>query len=1100
MASVAADTAVVSDKEKELLAKLETSKAAEIAAKQAYSDAEAAGADAAALKKLQKAVKKAQKGVSSAEKGLKKLKKKGFNPAGTNQKKNKKKKAPKENVAFVNKTPKGEKKDVSGPMGDYSPQAVEAAWGEWWEAKGFYVADAEKAATLSHDEKFVIVIPPPNVTGSLHLGHALTCSIEDTIVRYQRMRGKTVLWLPGTDHAGIATQTVVEKKLMREEKKTRHDLGREAFLKKVWEWKEKNGNHITKQLRRLGTSVDWSREVFTMDANLSVAVNEAFVRMYEKGVIFRASRLVNWSSFLNTAISDIEVDYIDIEKPTMLNVPGHDKNKKYEFGTLTSFAYKVEGSDDEMVVATTRLETMLGDTAVACHPDDDRYKHLHGKFLIHPFRKETDKYYRIPVITDAELVDMSFGTGCVKITPAHDPNDFECGRRHGLDEITVFDDNGAINGMGGDRFTGMMRFDARIAIEEAMKELGLYKGKEPNKMRLGLCSRSKDIIEPLVKPQWWVKMTEMGDDAIECVKNGDLELKPAFHNKTWYRWLTDCRDWCISRQLWWGHRIPAYLVSKKGEAIADPIAYSNNSKNWVVARTKEEAMAKAVEAWKVPEDELELSQDPDVLDTWFSSGLFPFSTMGWPNEDSSDLKGFFPGHLLETGMDILFFWVARMVMMSRALTGKLPFDKVYLHAMVRDRYGRKMSKSLGNVIDPLEVINGATLEELHEKLRSGNLPEKEVKKAIEGQKMEYPEGMPECGADGLRFGLLSYTVQGRDVNLDVNRVFGYRKFCNKLWNMYKFADGMGSLSTFKPSADIDEGILSMALSERDRWILSRCATAAKKTGKNIEDYQFGAACNVIYDFFLKELCNVYLELVKPVLRGEDGPQKLAARATLFLCIDVGLRLAHPVMPFITEELFQRLPKREGDTTETISLAKFPDAENSSMKNWINVEQEGKLSTVLGVVEAFLGLRGDYLTGQYSNKRPEAFYTCSNQDAATVAAQSDDIMTLGKLTSLNKLEDGASAPAGCCAKAVGGNMQVFVQLKGLVDFSKEITKLEKETRKVKQAMAAIDKKKNAPGYDSAPIEVHTRNDEKYAELAGKLKLVEDSIATFSELAQ
>ncbi len=1108
MASIAtAGNNEKSAKQAQLEEKLAKGKVAEAAAMKALEEATAAGKDAAEIKVLNKALKKAKKEVSSAEKGLKKLNKKKFNAAGSSDKAKKKaKKGKGAKVAFVNKTPKGEKKDLSKPMESYDPAAVESAWGEWWEAKGFYRADAERAGKLEHKEKFVIVIPPPNVTGSLHLGHALTCSIEDTIVRYQRMTGKEVLWLPGTDHAGIATQTVVEKKLMREEGKTRHDLGREEFLKRVWKWKDAYGNRITGQLRRLGSSVDWTREVFTMDPNLSVAVTEAFVQMYEKKYISRASRLVNWCSHLNTAISDIEVDRLEIKEPVFLNVPGHDKSKKYEFGTLTSFAYKVDGGaeKDEMVVATTRLETMLGDTAVACHPDDPRYKHLHGKFLIHPFRDASHKHYRIPVILDAELVDMSFGTGCVKITPAHDPNDFECGRRHNLDEITIFNDNGTINAMGGDKFQGMMRFDGRIAIEQALKDLGLFRDKVPNPMVIPLCSRSKDIIEPLVKPQWWVRTVEMANDAMECVRSGALELKPAFHNATWYRWLTNSRDWCISRQLWWGHRIPAYLVKKKGEEPEDPIAYSNDMNNWVVARTKEEALEKAMaQSGIVNADDVVLEQDPDVLDTWFSSGLFPFSTMGWPNKENQDLKGFFPGHLLETGHDILFFWVARMVMMSRTLTGELPFKTVYLHAMVRDKYGRKMSKSLGNVIDPLEVINGATLEELHNKLRNGNLPEKEIKKAIAGQKEEYPDGMPQCGADGLRFGLLSYTVQGRDVNLDVQRVFGYRKFCNKLWNLFKFAFMMADLGTFKASGNLDVDIMQMKLSERDRWILSRCANASKITKDKIEGYHFGDACASIYNFFLNELCNVYVELVKPVLRNkDDADAREAARATLYVCLDTGLRLLHPIMPYITEELYQRLGRREGDSTESISLALYPDPDKQEgLKGWINNEMDVKVDAVMKVTDGFLKIRGSYFSGQYSKKTPEAYVFAKEGDVRIpyITAQKSDIKTLAKLANVTVLKNIDDVPEGCCAQPIDGDLQVYVQLKGVIDFGKEVTKLTKELGKFQGMVKKIESKKEKPGYEKVPIEVKTGNEEKLAEYQSKSKVIEDTIDMFKKLA-
>jgi len=615
-------------------------------------------------------------------------------------------------------TPKGEKKllDVFPPS--YQPKYVESAWQAWWEKNGFYKPDVEAALKASQEDKFVMVIPPPNVTGSLHLGHALTNAVEDTLTRWHRMCGKVTLWVPGTDHAGIATQSVVERMLKKEQNLTRHDLGRENFIGKVWEWKETYGNKITGQIRSLGASCDWEREAFTMDSNLSAAVTEAFCKFHEDGLLYRDTRLVNWSCSLRSAISDIEVDHIDLEGKTFLAIPGHDPTKKYEFGTITSFSYKVEGSDEELVVATTRLETMIGDTAVAVHPDDPRYKHLHGKFLIHPF---CDR--KIPIITDGELVDMNFGTGAVKVTPAHDPNDYNCGKRNNLEFIVMLTEDGKMAANCG-QFAGMMRYDARVAMEKAMAELGCLRGKAVNKMRLGRCSRSGDIIEPMLTPQWYVNCSSMAARSVAAVRNGDLKIVPAMHEDTWYYWLDNIRDWCISRQLWWGHRIPAYFARINGEEPLERNEPGNNDR-WVVGRTPEAALAIAAKKLGVAESQITLEQDEDVLDTWFSSGLFPFSVFGWPN-NTTDFKAFYPTSLLETGLDILFFWVARMVMMGLHLTDTLPFTTVYLHAMVRDKHGRKMSKSLGNVIDPLEVINGCSLGELLQKIAAGNLPAKEV--------------------------------------------------------------------------------------------------------------------------------------------------------------------------------------------------------------------------------------------------------------------------------------------------------------------------------------------------------------------------------------
>jgi valyl-tRNA synthetase len=651
----------------------------------------------------------------------KKKKEKGPSPAAATVKKDKPKKVKAAEEIYIDDTPAGEKKDVTKcSPATYQPKYVEAAWQSWWEKCGFYTANTTSALKAGEEDKFVMVIPPPNVTGSLHLGHALTVAIEDCLTRWHRMNGKITLWVPGTDHAGIATQSVVEKRLKKEEGIDRKDMGREEFVKQVWQWKEVYGGKITGQIRSLGASVDWKREAFTMDDNLGRAVTEAFCRFYEDGILYRDTRLINWSCALQSAISEIEVDYVDIEKRTFLSVPNHTLKPNYEFGVITSFAYPIDGMPgEEIVIATTRLETMLGDTAVCVHPDDARYKHLHGKFVKSPF---VDR--KIPIITDATLVDMDFGTGAVKVTPAHDPNDYECGKRHGLEFIIMMTEDGRIAANGG-QFAGMMRYDARLAMEEALEKVGLYRGKEPNKMRLGKCSRSGDIIEPMLTPQWYVSCNNMAKRATDAVRNGELKLEPKTHEATWFRWLDNIRDWCISRQLWWGHRIPAYFARITGEEPALDRNEPGNNKRWFIARTREAALSKAAEALGVPPAQIELEQDEDVLDTWFSSGLFPFSVFGWPNA-SDDLSAFYPTQLLETGLDILFFWVARMVMMGLQLTDKLPFKTVYLHAMVRDKYGRKMSKSLGNVIDPLEVIQGCTLNSLIEKLEQGNLPAKEV--------------------------------------------------------------------------------------------------------------------------------------------------------------------------------------------------------------------------------------------------------------------------------------------------------------------------------------------------------------------------------------
>ncbi len=758
---------------------------------------------------------------------------------------------------------------------------------------------------MPNPSEFAQVIPPPNVTGSLHLGHAITCAIEDALTRWNRMCGKVTLWVPGTDHAGIATQSVVERKIYKEEGKTRHDFGREAFLEKVWAWKEVYGKGICNQIKRLGASVDWTREAFTMDENLTRAVKHAFVRFYKQGLIFRENKLVNWSSHLRTALSDLEVDHEDITGRTLKSLPGTDL--KVEVGVLVHFKYKVKGEEEFLEVATTRLETMLGDVAVAVHPEDERYKQFLGKELEHPFFSD-----RKMTVIAASYVDKDFGTGCVKITPAHDPNDFEMGKRHGLEKITCFAEDGTISL--GEEWKGKHRFLARREIEEALKKKDLFVKKEPHPMRLGFCSRSGDIVEPLLKPQWWMNCKDLAAQSVAAVREKELKIIPQREESVWFHFLENIRDWCISRQLWWGHQIPAYRVVK-------PVL---GQEKWFVAVSHEEALAEAAAELNLSKEEIELVQDEDVLDTWFSSGLFPFSVMGWPNE-TPDMDAFFPGQLLETGRDILFFWVARMVMMSLGLTGKLPFTTVYLHAMVRDKNGEKMAKSKGNVLDPLEIIDGATLEALHKKVREGNLPDKEVAKAIKDQKETFPDGIPRCGADALRYGLLAYTSQGNSVNMDVSRVVGYRHFCNKLWNATRFALSHFEKAPASWDKEKEVGVWDPRLPLRleDAYILSKLSQACSKINQAYENYDLAGCVQISYDFWLYELCDRYLELVKPRLHDETNTDsdKKTALNVLYICLDSGLRMLHPMIPFITEELYQRLPNSP-KKVESICIAPY----------------------------------------------------------------------------------------------------------------------------------------------------------------------------------
>ncbi|KAG2516579.1 hypothetical protein JM18_007960 [Phytophthora kernoviae] len=1024
-----------------------------------------AAPDAAAPPAPAKMSKNALKKALRAEKngGAKPKKEKDPNRWAPKSDKKKKKESPaKPKVpTFVNDTPKGDKKSMTDPMlAAYNPVAVEAAWQDWWEASGFFSCSDEKIKHAKPDERFVMVIPPPNVTGSLHLGHALTVAIQDALTRWHRMLGHATLWVPGTDHAGIATQSVVEKRLLKEENKSRHDLGREKFLERVWDWKNQYESRIHHQFRSVGCSVDWDRKYFSMDDNCSRAVRHTFCQLFEEGLIYRATRMINWSCKLKTALSEIEVDYIDIEKRTKLAVPGHNPERKYEFGVLTSFGYTVEGSDEQIIVATTRLETMLGDSGVAVHPEDSRYKHLHGKFAIHPFNGR-----RIPIVLDPVLVDMSFGTGAVKITPAHDPNDYECGKRNNLEFINVLTDEGAINENGGE-FAGMMRYDARIAVEKALEAKGQYHGKEDNKMRLGICSRSGDIIEPLVKPQWFVNCDQMAKDAMAAVTNKELTILPETHEKTWFRWLENIRDWCISRQLWWGHRIPAYFATVKGEGFIDRNAEDASSR-WFAGISEEDARKKAAAKLGVAEDQIELEQDEDVLDTWVSAGLFPFAVFGWPNE-SDDFKNFYPTDLLETGYDILFFWVARMVFMGQKITGKLPFKTIYLHSMVRDKYGRKMSKSLGNVVDPLEIISGCTLEELFTKLENGNLPAKEVEKAKKGQKLDFPEGIPECGADALRFGLLAYTQQGRDINLDIGRLVGY------------------------PAENVADTVLANAVvGSRDRFILSRLNQAIKVCNDSFAAYEFGELTNALYTFWLYDLCDVYLELLKPVIGGDDEEAKLTAQQTLYICLEFGLRLLHPTMPFVTEELWQRLPGKR--STASITIAPYP----LPMEGWSNPEVETNMELVKDVIHAARSVRAEY--GLANSVRPQFFIKCSDDEVkAVMEAQLDDFSTLAKAGD-SKCIVSEEAPQGCAMHSVNDKVQIFVLLAGLVDFANEISKLEKKLTKIAPSLASLEKKMGREDYATkVPENVREADAAKKEALQTEEAGIHRAIAEFKRL--
>uniref|UniRef100_A0A8D8DXW9 Valine--tRNA ligase n=1 Tax=Culex pipiens TaxID=7175 RepID=A0A8D8DXW9_CULPI len=969
----------------------------------------------------------------------------------------KKAKETKEAIVYTAGTAEGEKKDLSGPFPDaYSPQYVEAAWYSWWEKEGFFKPEYGRKENNPRGQ-FVMVIPPPNVTGSLHLGHALTNAIEDAITRWHRMKGRTALWVPGCDHAGIATQVVVEKKLWREQKLNRHDLGREKFIEKIWQWRNEKGDRIYHQLKKLGSSFDWDRACFTMDPKLCRAVTEAFVRMHETGLIYRSSRLVNWSCALRSAISDIEVDKVEVAGKTLLAIPGY--TDKVEFGVLVSFAYKVEDSDEEIIVATTRVETMLGDTAVAVHPKDDRYKHLHGKFVQHPFCNR-----RIPIVCD-DFVEMDFGTGAVKITPAHDPNDYEVGKRHQLPFITIFTDDGFICGDYGE-FTGMKRFDARKAVLAALQAKGLYKETVDNPMVVPVCSRSKDIVEPLIKPQWYVKCDDMAKNATEAVRSGELKIIPETHTKTWYHWMDGIRDWCVSRQLWWGHRIPAYLASFK-DASKKPADLDEESL-WFVGRNEEEALEKAAKKLGVDKSFLSLKQDEDVLDTWFSSGLFPFSVFGWP-DNTDDLKLFYPTSLLETGHDILFFWVARMVFFGQTLLEKLPFKEVFLHPMVRDAHGRKMSKSLGNVIDPMDVITGISLEGLHQQLLDSNLDPREIDKAKAGQKQDYPNGIPECGTDAMRFALCAYMTQARDINLDIMRVQGYRFFCNKLWNATRFA-----LMYFTGDEKFDViQTLTGSESTIDQWILSRLANCIDISNKGFEKYEFALATNACYDFWLYDLCDIYLECLKPTFQSGSEEAKSAARRTLYTCLNLGLKLLSPFMPFITEELYQRLPRADAPTVASICVAPYPELETSP---WQNEPLEKDFEFVQRAAKIIRSARSDY---NLPNKtKTEAFIVCTDDAVrATLQRFPTDLATMC-YSQITFAQENQPPPPGCAILTVSGACVVHLLLKGLIEPEKEIEKLGKKREALTGTVGKLEEVMGKADYTvKVPEDVRKSNQEK-----------------------
>ncbi|MCU0508099.1 MAG: valine--tRNA ligase [Anaerolineae bacterium] len=900
----------------------------------------------------------------------------------------------------------------------YDPSASERRIYDWWESAGYFKPEIAPAAA----EPFVISIPPPNITGELHLGHAMFVSLEDLMIRYKRMRGYAALWVPGYDHAGIATQLQVEKMLGREGIR-RQDLGREEFLRRTWEWKEKYGGHIVRQLRRLGASCDWDRLRFTMDEGLTRAVREAFVRLWRMGLIYRGEYLINWSPGLQTAVSDLEVEYTE------------------EDATLYYFKYPIAGASIEdgeykgyIPVATTRPETILGDTAVAVHPDDERYKHLIGATCLVPALKRT-----IPVIHDT-YVDMEFGTGALKITPGHDPNDFVIGQRHGLSIISVLDTDAKVNAAGGP-YAGLDRFEARKKLWADMEAAGLTIRTEKYRTQVPRSQRGGEIVEPMVSTQWFVKMKPMADMGLESVRSGRIQIIPERFTKVYYNWLENIRDWCISRQLWWGHRIPAWHCA--------------DCRHITVAREDPDRCEKCGSP--------NIEQDGDVLDTWFSSGLWPFSTLGWP-DDTADLRRFYPTTVMETGYDILFFWVARMIMQGLMYTNDIPFETVYLHGLVRDDQGRKMSKTTGNVLDPLALLDGASPAELSDYVRK-----------------QYPEGIAAMGADALRFTLLTGATPGNDMNLSLQRVEGNRNFTNKIWNATRYILSQLEGGAFRALA-IDWEDLALP----ERWILSRLSGLITEVTRLMDTFQFGEAGRQVYDFFWSEFCDWYLEISKIAIYRGAPEQKAAAQAVLVKVLDESLRLLHPFIPFVTEETWGYLKQAAGDESwpDALIIAPWPRPANR------DESAEADMALIMDMVRAIRNARAEY------DVKP------GQQLAANIAAgdrlrllteQSEILRSLARLDPARlTIAADLAAPAQALT-LVTGAVTTYLPLTELIDLDAERGRLGKELAETEAQLERSRALLEGPFAARAPAAVVQRERDKLVELAARADRLRQRLA-------
>jgi valyl-tRNA synthetase len=931
---------------------------------------------------------------------------------------------------------------MTEPLKPYEPHEIEPRWYQFWVDQGVF-----RASSAPNDARptYVVPMPPPNVTGSLHMGHALTGTIEDVLVRYHRMSGHNTLWQPGLDHAGIATQAVVERQLRREGK-SRHDLGREKFVERVWTWKGESGGRILEQMRVLGVSADWERLKFTMDPDLSVAVKEAFVRLHEEGLIYRATRLINWCSDCRTALSDLEVENQE------------NNGEMYEFAYLVKDA--PAGSVNELVVATTRPETMLGDTAVAVHPEDPRYKHLHGKMLKHPF---VDR--EIPVITDAVLVDMAFGTGAVKVTPAHDFNDFATGKRHQLQEINILNLDGTLNAEGG-QFQGKTVVEGRKAVKRALAELGLERGTKQHKLQIPRCQRCSTVVEPMISTQWFVKMEPLAKPALAAVKDGRTQILPEEWVKTYDHWLSNIQDWCISRQLWWGHRIPAFHCGDCSH----------------ITVTRDDTLAQCPKC-----QSKNVAQDSDVLDTWFSSGLWPFSTLGWPKE-TLELKRFYPASDMETGYDILFFWVARMMMMGLHFMGEVPFKRILLHGLVVDENGDKMSKVKGNTIDPLDLIRGSTFDDVVGKA----LPGAPLQEALTKFKKSYPStaqmgaGFPAYGADALRFTLCSYSPQARRIALSPKRIEGYRHFCNKIYNAVRYA--LGHIDGVKL-----EGATPALTLLMNRWILSRLSRAVVTSRSGIEQFRLDEGSGALYHFFWYELCDWFLELSKVVFATGSAEEQAETRLTLAHAIETALRALHPYVPFVSEELWQRVP-RPNTSPVSVALAKYPNAQDGHLDE----QAEQDMGRLMAVVTAARTIRSEH---EVHPGAAVPLWLRSDNEAARQLLQREHtaIKTLVKTEGDPTIEPlGGPRPQGAVLSVVG-DVEVLVGLRGLVDPGHERERIDRELKKLNKDIEGLEKRLNTPSFvDKAPPEVVTQAKADVAALKEKKQRLEEARSLIDEL--